>query len=362
MKNLLLLLLLWHVPALAAVDMQIKIQDDQIEKLDIKIGKLTTTHLIPLLYVPAKVVVPGNHELLISSTQPGLVVQLLANIGDKVEKGQILARINSPELVTLQREFLTAGSELNLSELEYRRDKNLLEEGVIADRRWQETQTLFSSKTTRLDTARQLLIMAGMSANEIKSLTATRKLSSILNIHAPISGVVLERMVSTGARLDIQAPLYRIADLSELWLEINIPQERLNDIRIGDQVNIENTPVTATISLLGQSINRENQTLLARAVINGKQSLIKAGQNVNVQIFENSKQTSFKISNSAIAQYQGHNYLFTRNHDGFTVTEINVLGKQDNDSIISGQLSGNELIAIKGSVALKAIWLKLGEQ
>ena len=50
-------------------------------------------------------------------------------------------------------------------------------------------------------------------------------LSSLLNIRAPIGGVVLERLTTLGARLDIQAPIYRLADLSELWLEINIPQE-----------------------------------------------------------------------------------------------------------------------------------------
>lgn len=360
MKKLLFTLLMTSSLTATALDTQINITQEQIDNLDVKVGPLTASQQIPLLYAPGKVIVPANRERLISSTLSGLVVQLQANIGDSVEKGQVLAQINSPELVALQREFLTANSELSLSNQGYKRDKKLLEEGVIAERRWQETQTLHSSKSAQLDTAKQLLVMAGMSSAEINALAQTRKLTSLLNIRAPISGVVLERSATVGSRLDMQAPLYRIADLSELWLEINIPQERLNSIHIGDQVRIEDTTITAKISLLGQSVNRDNQTVLARAVIDGKPAGLRAGQNVNVQIMQNSTQTGFKVPNTAIALNEGHAYVFVRNNNGFAVTEVKVTGKQDAESLISAPLSGNEQIAVKGAVALKANWLGLG--
>ncbi|WP_347988252.1 efflux RND transporter periplasmic adaptor subunit [Methylomonas sp. AM2-LC] len=361
MKKILLYLLLINTVTLVyAQDMQIKITQDQIDKLAIKLDTLKLTHQVPLLYAPAKVVVPGYHEYLLSSPQPGLVSQLHANIGDSVQKNQLLATINSPELLNLQRDFLTVANELQLSELDYKRDEKLLEEGVIADRRWQQTQTLHHSKVAQFDSARQLLQMAGMSGNEISELKQSGKLSSLLNLHAPASGVVLERFVTLGARLDMQAPLYRLADLSELWLEINIPQERLNAIIIGDLVQIENTTITANISLLGQSVNRENQTVLARGVIKGKQPQLKVGQNVNVQIMQNSQQAGFKVINAAISQYEGHNYIFVRNKDGFLVTEVNIIGKQGEESLINVELTGKEQIAVKGTVALKANWLGLG--
>lgn len=360
MKKMLFSLLLINALSVIAQNMQINMTQEQVDKLDIKLGALNPSHFIPLLSAPAKVVVPANRELIISSTQPGLVMQLLANIGDSIEKGQILAKLNSPELLALQRDFLTEANEMSLSELEYGRDKTLLDEGVIADRRWQETQAIHNSKSTRYDTARQLLILAGMSANEIKNLAQTRQLSSQLNISSPIRGIVLERSATVGARLDIQAPLYRIADLSELWLEINIPQERLSAIHIGDLVKVENTTVTAKISLLGQSVNRENQTVSARAVIDGKQNVLRVGQNVNVQILQNSEQDTFKIANSAIAQNDGRHYIFVRNAEGFRVAEIKIVGKQDGESLISIPLAGNEQIALKGTVALKADWLGLG--
>lgn len=360
MRKILFSLLLLYSLLSSAQDMQIQITPEQIDKLAIMVGPLIPSRQIPLLSAPAKVVVPAKHERLLSSPQPGLVVQLYANIGDSVKQGQKLATIDSPELVTLQREFLTAGNDLNLSKSEYDRDKKLLQEGVIADRRRQESQNRFSSMSAQFDTARQLLSMTGMTASEIAGLAQTRQLKSILNLYAPIGGVVLERLTTVGTRLDIQAPLYRIADLSELWLEINIPQEQLNAVHIGDQVLVENTPITAKISLLGQSVNHENQTILARAVIDGKQQTLKVGQNVNVQLMQTSSQTEYRISNAAISQHEGHNYIFVRNQQGFVVTEVNIIGKQNADSVISAPLTGKEQIAVKGAVTLKANWLGLG--
>jgi cobalt-zinc-cadmium efflux system membrane fusion protein len=359
-KRIIFSLLLINILTVAAKDMQIKINQAQIDQLDVQVGPLSKSKQILHLYAPAKVVVPADREFLISSNQPGLVIQLLANIGDSVVKGQIMAKINSPSLVTLQREFLTAGNEFNLAELDYKRNKILLEEGVIANRYWQESQSIFSSKTAQYQTSRQLLIMAGMSESEINSLAKTHQLSSFLNIRAPISGVVLDRSATVGARLTEQAPLYRIADLSELWLEINVPQEKLNLIHIGDLVKVGDSTVTARISLLAQSVNIENQTVLARAIIDGKRSSLRAGQNVNIQIMHSNDQNDFTVNNAAIAQNAGHNYIFVRNADGFRVTEVKVVGKEDAESIVSAPLSGSEQIAVKGAAALKANWLGLG--
>lgn len=362
MIKLLFVLLLLNMQCGLAQDLQIKISQQQIDDLDIKLGNLNSTEFTPLLYAPARVTLPADHEFLISSTQPGLIMQLLVNIGDSVAKGQVLAKINSPDLLSLQKEFLTAGSELILSEQALMRNKKLLAEGVIADRHWQETQTVYSNKSAQFNTARQLLIMAGMTVAEIKNLEQTRQLTSQLNMHSPTTGIVLDRYVSVGTRLDMQAPIYRIADLSELWLEINIPQERLNSIHVGDTVNIENSSIFAVITLMGQSVNQVNQTVLVRAAIKAKSVPLKVGQNVNVQVLQSQLQNNFKVENTAIAQYEGQHYIFVRNQDGFWVQQVTVIGKQDNDSIISASLTGKEQIAIKGSVALKATWLNLGNQ
>ncbi|MDD2758719.1 MAG: efflux RND transporter periplasmic adaptor subunit [Methylomonas sp.] len=361
MRKVLFGILLTGALNVFAEDMQIRISPEQIDNLAIKVGAMAPGRYIPLLSAPAKVVVPADKEILLSTPQPGLLTQLRANIGDKVEKGQLLAQIHSPELVTLQQQFLTARSELNLAGFSRSRDKKLLQEGVIAERRWQETQAMYSSKAAIAHEAKQLLSIAGMSQAEIETLAKTQTLDTLLNVRSPIKGVVLERLAALGTRLDMQAPLYRIADLSELWLEINIPQERLNSLHIGDKVQIPDSDRQAKITLLGQSVDQSNQTILARAVIQGDAGNLRVGQQLNVQIMQTSPEVSFRVPNSAVAQNAGHSYVFVRNADGFAVIEVKVVGKENQDSLVTASgLSDNAQIAVEGAVALKANWLGLG--
>ena len=350
--------MLFGPPAVA--ENTIQISEDHFNNLGVTLGKLEPVKQIPVLTAPAKVVIPPTQEYIVSASQAGLITKLNAAIGDNVKKGEVLAQLNSPDLLTLQREYLKAGSVLQLASNTYQRDKKLMEDGVIADRRWQETRNQYQSYASEANEHRQLLEIAGMTAHDINRLGKTHQLNSQLNVHSPISGIVMERMAVAGTRIDILAPIYRIANLDELWLEINIPHERIGSIKVGDQVQIENSPISAEISLLGQSVNPENQTLLARAIIKGKQSAVRAGQTINTQIIQSIENTAFKVSNAAIAQNEGKSFIFIRTQDGFKVSPVTILGKQREESIISGELTGNEDIAIKGAVALKANWLGLG--
>jgi len=87
---------------------------------------------------------------------------------------------------------------------------------------------------------------------------------------------------------------------------------------------------------------------------------VRPGQTINTQIIQASENAVFKVPDAAIAQNEGKSYIFIRTQDGFKVCPVTVIGKQGEESVISGDLSGNEDIAIKGAVALKADWLGLG--
>jgi membrane fusion protein, heavy metal efflux system len=338
----------------------IQISQDHFNNLGVILGKLELAKQIPVLTAPAKVVIPSTQEYIVSASQAGLITKLNASMGDNVKKGEVLAQLNSPDLLSMQRLYLKAVSEMQLGSLSYQRDKKLLADGVIAERRWQETRSQYNAFVSEANEHKQLLEIAGMTDSEIDRLVSTHQLSSQLNVHSPISGVVMERMAVAGERVDILAPLYRIANLSELWLEINIPHERIGSIKAGDQVMIENTPVSAVITLLGQSVNPENQTLLARAKIKDNKNDVRPGQTVNTRIIQASDKPVFKVPNAAIAQNEGKSFIFIRNQDGFKVSPVTVIGKQGEESIINDDLTGDEEIAVKGVVALKANWLGLG--
>ncbi|MEI6746178.1 MAG: efflux RND transporter periplasmic adaptor subunit [Methylococcaceae bacterium] len=335
-----------------AAEQSVQLTAEHIERLGIVQGKLERTTEIPVLFAPAKVLIPPNNEYVVSASQSGIINQLNAALGDEVKKGEVLAQIDSPNLLSLQSNYLKANSALQLANSAYQRDKALAKDGIIANRRVQETESQFNTASLDTQEAKRLL--------EISGGNASGQLNSHLAIRSPISGVVIERMAVAGTRIDSLTPLYRVADLHTLWLEIAIPQERIADVKVGDSVDIENTAFNAEISLLGQSVNAENQTILARAVIKNAPKQIRAGQKLNVQIKQISKQIVFKVPNTAIAQNDGSAFLFVRSATGFDAKPITIVGKQDEESIISGAFTGDETIAIKGAAVLKANWLGVG--
>ncbi len=169
MKKNLIILLFLACPYISASENKVNLTPDQLNNLGIKTDKLKSILDFPLLNAPAKVVVPPDHEFIVSATQAGLISKLNAAIGDEVKKNQILALIESPELLSLQRQYLKAHNEKKLAWTSYNRNEKLVQEGVISDRRWQESRNEYYAYVAAENETRQLLEITGMSSNEIKN-------------------------------------------------------------------------------------------------------------------------------------------------------------------------------------------------
>ncbi len=339
----------------------IRLTQQQIDNLGINLGKLEPASHVPLFSAPAKVVVPPAHEFVVSASQAGLIVKMNAAVGDKVNQGELIALVNSPDLLALQGNYLKSVGALKLATANYNRDKKLRKEGVVSGRNEQEAYSAYNAAAVDMNEARQLLKIAGMNAVDLKQLDNSGTLASQIAIRSPISGRVIERMAATGSRVDNLAPLYRIANLDELWLEINIPQEHIGDLRVGDRVQVENGLAEATIKVLGQNVNPENQTIPARAIIISATQSIRVGQKVTVHAIQSNNTVTYQLPDTAIAHNEGKAYIFIRTGDGFNVSEVAILGKHDTGSVVSGNLTGDEEIAIDNAVTLKANWLGEGE-
>ena len=162
------LIVLFCPPVIAGNTIQIS--QDYFNNLGVTLGKLESVKQIPILTAPAKVVIPSTQEYVVTASQAGLITKLYVAMGDHVKKGDVLAQLNSPDLLSMQRLYLKAVSEMQLGSFAYQRDKKLVQEGVIAERRWQETQSQYNAFVSEANEHRQLLEIAGMTDSEIDRL------------------------------------------------------------------------------------------------------------------------------------------------------------------------------------------------
>jgi len=335
---------------------------EQAQHIGVRSLKPEMTRREPLMRAPARVQLPPYDEFLVSAPQPGFVGKVEVALGVNLKRGQVLAQIRSPELVALQRNVLDAANTVHLAEAKLQRDRTLLAEGIIASIRYQETKSDYDRLAMGLREAEQMLVTAGFSEADIRELKKARRLSNEIAVRSPIDGVLLERFVVTGQRVDLLAPLFRVGKLEQLWLEVDVPTERLGEVQLGDSVEIIGTGLSARITHVGQSVNPGTQSAMVRAVIEGHTEALKPGQHVNVQLMHASSDQLFRLPAAAIFAHEGKDYVFVRTPQGFDARPVAVASRDDRYVLIHDGLNAGDEVAVQGVAALKASWVGLGAE
>ena len=332
----------------------IKLTDKQVHALGIATQPLQSAQVAQASGLPAQVVIPNQQLRLITAPVAGMVVSVAVAAHEPVKSGQLLARVQSAGLMEMQREYLHAGTEADLARDALKRDEGLFKEGIIAESRLLATRGRHAQAMTSLNERRQALRLYGMSEGTIQALHNGKGMSSTLDIVAPISGVVLEQMATMGSRVEAAAPLFKVAQLDPLWLEIQAPMALAENVKPG-------TPVTAgaasgKVVSVGRQVNAANQTVTIRAQITQGAASLHAGQFIEARVQAAIAGAShWIVPAAALMRQQGKVYLFVQVAGGFRLVEAKVLGESGASATISGAFKGSEQIAVTGIAAIKAV-------
>ncbi|MBK1722625.1 efflux transporter periplasmic adaptor subunit [Thiocystis violacea] len=314
---------------------------------------------------PAEVAVPNRQLRVVAAPQGGVLETLRVAEGEQVAAGQVIAELRSPDLVDTQSQYLEGLIRLELAESVLARDRKLLREGVIAERRLLESQAQQRELANLVEQRRQLLELAGLAAEDIATLTQTRRLSSTLPIHAPIAGVVLQQMVSTGQSVAAADPLYRVAKLDPLWLEIHVPVGQLAGLAVGNEVFLTRQGTAGKIITIGRMVHGRDQGVLVRAEIHEGSQGLRPGQFVEVQLMtalanapsDGETLHGWRLPSSALVRDGEATYVFVARDGGFAAEPVTLIGEEEQSVVVSGALEATDQVAISGVVALKAAWL-----
>ncbi len=339
---------------------RINISASQRDVLGIKTAPLQAVAEYIGYQAPAHVVIPPSQVHIVSTSQAGLINEVNVAVGDSVTKGAVLAEIQSPDLVTLQRDYLQTLSQEQLLKTKMERDQTLFKEGIIAQRRYLETKSLYLEASAALDERKQTLELAGMNSTSITKLRKTRKLTSTLSVNARWEGVVLERMVVTGTRVEANAPLFRIANLSQLWLDMRVPISAAQSLKPGSLITVTDIPVKAKLIMIGHEVSPGNQTVLVRGEVTQGIEHIRPGQYLEAQLSTQDDSAQYRIPAEALVRSGSQTLVFVEVDQGFRALPVRLLSQQDQYAIIAGNLTGNERIAVTGIAAIKGAWQGLG--
>lgn len=347
------------LPALAADELTLNA--NQKQTLGITTAQLPPKQQGELAGMPAQVVIPGNQLFTVSTPLAAMVEQTLVGVGDTVKKGEVLATLQSPALAEAQRGLLQATTQSQLAKDNMTRDEKLWQDGIIAESRYRATQSQYREASAALAERKQILKLSGMSDSAIAQLQSGNTLNSLLSVTSPIDGVILEKTASAGQRLDAAVPLFKVARLNPLALEIQAPLSSTQDLKVGATVSIPAYGASGKLTAIGRSLSGGNQTILLRALINKGTESLRPGQYLEATITTSSDNSAqWNIPNSALVRVEGKTLIFVETAKGFRQEAVTVLHEGATSSLISGKFSGTEKIAIQGVSALKAQMMGIG--
>ncbi|TXH31778.1 MAG: efflux RND transporter periplasmic adaptor subunit [Rhodospirillaceae bacterium] len=197
-----------------------------------------------------------RHLAAVTTKVSGWVEHLAVSAtGDSVKRGQVLAEIYSPDLVASENEYLVAA---------------------------QLDKSIIGASDQRL---RALDIPAG----EIERLRRTGKASRRIAVVAPANGIVVEKPVQEGMRVEAGEPLYKTADLSTVWLIAQVQEQDLGLIQQGEQVSATfvaypGRTFTGTVDFIYPTLSPETRTGQVRIIMPNPDGALRISMYANVQI------------------------------------------------------------------------------
>lgn len=281
------------------------------------------------------------------------VVSVLAAPGQVVGKGQGLATLQSMDIGKARAESINAQTRLDLAKKTFERKRSLAAENIVPVREVQEAEASVATAEAEVRAARAGLGALGASDESSDS--------SELILRSPISGTVIERNAVQGQMADPAQPLFRIADLSRLWLVVHAFERDAVRIRQNSTARVSFAALpgrdfTGSVTLIGKQVDAGSRTIPVRIEVGNTEQLLRPGMSATAWVPVG--KTSERVITVPVAALQRiENEWLVFLPTGQDTFEIRPVGRGRDlgteIEIVSG-LKAGERVVVEGAFLLKA--------
>jgi cobalt-zinc-cadmium efflux system membrane fusion protein len=336
------------------------VQLKSTETANIRIEEVSLRSLENVLQVPGNVQFNENKLAHVGSRVPGRVVEVRANLGDKVKQGDSLAIIDSTELGTAQSEYLKAKANFLAQEKAYERAKKLLEGKAISLGEYQKREAEYMTVRAEFKAAEDKLHLLGLSEAEVKRIGSEHVINSKVAVRAPFSGTVVERHATLGEVIEPAANLFTLADLSTLWVIADLPEKDITLAKTGLPVEIKvssypDEVFKGTVAYIADQIDPSTRTVKVRTEVDNSLGKLKPEMFATIFITTQIMSDVLAIPQEAVQTDGNKKIVFIdKGNGGFEKREVSLGNQVDSFyQVVSGVKPG-ERIVTKGSFLLKS--------
>ena len=255
----------------------------------------------------------------------GRIEQLHVNTtGEKINKGQLLATIYSPELYAAQQELITSA-------------------------------TLKASQPDLYRAVRNKLKLWKLSENQINQIEASGKVLENVPVYATVTGTVTEKLVAQGDYVKQGEPLLNVVNLETVWANFDVYESQINLFKKGQEVSVytnvyPNKEFKGQVDFIDPVLNTNTRTVTLRVVLNNSNKIFKPGMFIKGEIdgFVNSEASVLTIPETAVMWTGTRSVVYVKadlNMPAFEMREVTLGTKVGKDyQVVSGLKDGEEIV------------------
>ncbi len=296
--------------------------------------------------------VPGSHRVRttgriaadetriyrVNATVDGWIQQLgLATTGSLVRKDEVLAAYYAPEFLSAQQAYLYALSAMDRFQANEK-----------------ETPEQIRVTQMNIQQAKDSLLTLGMSELQANEIAKTREVTQRIRILSPVTGLILTRDVSPGQRFQRGAELYRVADLSRVWVLADLFEDEADYVRPGQEATVRyrKRPHTARASDVPPQFDPATRTLKARFEFDNPGYTLRPDMFVDVE-FDVSLPRAISVPADAVVDSGQEQTVFITKGDGYFEPRAVEVGWRFGDRVeIRKGVSVGEQIVVSGAFLL----------
>lgn len=336
----------------------VKMTADVQKQNGVVIAPATRQKLGGILSATGKIEVNADRIAHVSPRIGGKIVAIRASLGDSVSAGQSLAALDSVELGEALNRFHQSRTKLALAQSNMDRIKNLVEKKIAARKDILQAESDFRLAQTELHTDEERLSLYGVSTSALKGEGHKRPL---LPVHSPIGGIITEKHAIVGELADPSRNLYTVADLSSVWVTVDINEKDLSKVHKGQPATVTvgaypDLKLKGRITYIADVVNESTRTVKARVEVANPGRKLKPEMFATVELsLPAGASTTLAVPEDALQDLDGKKVVFVTEHEAEFVARQVQAGRAANGmvEIISGLKEG-ERYAIRGAFILKS--------
>lgn len=287
----------------------------------------------------------------------GPVSKILVVPGDHVRMNQPMLDVSSPDYAQLLDGYLKAADSFRLADRLYKRAQDLYAHQAIAQQDLEQAESNRTQAQADLNAAEQGMRILGIKK---PADLANAPSSALIQLLAPISGEVVDRLVSPGQVLQAgQTQAFTISDLSTVWVLANVYQADLQYVKPGDSVVVQTDAFPdvfqGRISYVSPALDPNTRTLQARIVVENPGEKLKRDMYCTVTVTTGALKNVLVVPNAAVLRDEDNEpFVYVLTGDNQFARRDVVLGETQNNGIqiVKGIAPGDRVVG-NGSLFLQ---------